>query len=375
MSPKRDYYEVLGVGRDANANELKSSYRKTALKYHPDRNPGSREAEDRFKEAAEAYSVLSDPQKRQIYDQYGHQGLESMGGGFSARGFEDIFSSFGDIFEEFFGFRSGRRSRSSAQRGSDLRYDLTIDFLEAAFGMETEISVEKLETCPTCQGTGARPGTQPEVCPQCHGTGQFIQTQGFFSVKTTCPNCRGQGRVISDPCPQCMGRQQVITTKKVSLKVPAGVDTGSRLRLSGEGEPGVNGGPPGDLYVFIRVKPHNFFQRRDNDVICQIELSFIQAALGDQVTVPTLDGEETIKIPKGTQYADIVRLPGRGILSLRSNRRGDQIVQIALKTPKGLNKRQEELLKEFSSMESGKLTNKIKKLFKEGPSKAAKHSN
>ncbi len=375
MNSKRDYYEVLGASRDANANEIKSCYRKTALKYHPDRNPGNKEAEERFKEAAEAYSVLSDPQKRRIYDQYGHQGLEGMGGGFSSRGFEDIFSSFGDIFEEFFGFRSGRRSRSSAQRGSDLRYDLTIDFMDAAFGMETEISVEKMVTCPTCEGSGARPGTQPEVCPQCHGSGQFIQTQGFFSVKTTCPRCHGQGQIVSDPCPECMGRRQVVSRKKVSLKIPAGVDNGSKLRLSGEGEPGTNGGPPGDLYIFLRVKPHNFFQRRDNDIVCQIELSFIQAALGDQVTVPTLDGEEALKIPKGTQYGDIIRLPGKGIPSLRSNRRGDQIVQIVLKTPKNLNKRQEELLKEVASLESGKLTNKIKKLFKEGTTRTAKHSN
>lgn len=370
MSSKRDYYDVLGVGRNADAMELKSAYRKIAMKYHPDRNPGDKKAEESFKEAAEAYSVLSDQNKRQIYDQFGHRGLEGMSGG-GATGFEDIFSSFGDIFEEFFGFRTGSRSRTSAHRGSDLRYDLTIDFMEAAFGIETEISIDKMEQCKTCDGSGARPGTHPETCPQCRGTGQFVRTQGFFSVKSTCPNCRGEGRINADPCPECRGRRQVVVNKKVALKIPAGVDTGSKLRLSGEGEPGLNGGPPGDLYVFIQVRPHNFFQRRNNDIICRIELSFIQAALGDEATVPTLTGEETLKIPKGTQYGDIFRLHGQGIPSLRSNSRGDQIIQVELKTPKHLNKRQEELLKEFVKVDSEKITKRIKRLFKNGPGKAA----
>lgn len=371
MSPKRDYYEVLGIRRDAKADEIKSTYRKVALKYHPDRNPGDKSAEEKFKEAAEAYSVLSDPEKRRIYDQFGHQGLQGTAGGHA--GFEDIFSSFGDIFEEFFGFRTGgRRSRRGMMRGNDLRYDLTIEFMEAAFGLDTRIDIERLETCPTCKGTGAKPGTEPEVCAQCRGTGQFIRTQGFFSVKTTCPNCRGEGMVIREHCPECRGRKQVMVNKKVSLKVPAGVDTGSKLRLAGEGEPGLNGGPPGDLYVFIQVRPHNFFQRRNNDVICTVELSFIQAALGDEISVPTLTGEETLKIPKGTQYGDIFRLSGEGIPSLRSKARGDQIVQVALKTPGHLNKRQEELLKEFSKIESEKLTQKIKNLFKGGSRNTAK---
>jgi len=372
MSSKRDYYEILDVRRDADAGELKSKYRKVALKYHPDRNPGDKQAEELFKEAAEAYSVLSDPQKRQIYDQFGHRGLEGMGGG-GAGGFEDIFSSFGDIFEDFFGFQTNRSSRSSVQRGSDLRYDLKIDFMEAAFGMETEIDVEKYETCHTCDGSGAKPGTHPEICSQCRGTGQYVRTQGFFSVKSTCPACRGAGQVITDPCPECRGRQQVIVSKKVSLKVPAGVDTGSKLRLTGEGEPGVNGGPPGDLYVFLSVRPHEFFQRRNSDVICKIDLLFVQAAIGDEVTVPTLTGEETLKIPKGTQYGDVFRFPGQGINSLRSNIRGDQLIQVDLKTPKHLNKRQEELLKEFAKVESEKLTKKIKRLFKGGSAKAAKN--
>jgi molecular chaperone DnaJ len=371
MSTKRDYYEILGVSRDVDSAELKSKYRKVALKYHPDRNPGDKKAEDLFKEAAEAYSVLSDPEKRRIYDQFGHRGLEGMGGG-SAGGFDDIFSSFGDIFEDFFGFRTGRSSRGGAQRGSDLRYDLTIDFMDAAFGLETEIDIEKYETCPTCEGSGAKPGSYPETCSQCRGTGQFVRTQGFFSVKSTCPTCRGEGQVIKDPCPECRGQHRVIVNKKVSLKIPAGVDNGSKLRLTGEGEPGLKGGPPGDLYVFIGVRPHEFFKRNNTDVICAVELSFVQAALGGEITVPTMEGEETIKIPKGTQYADTFRLPGKGIPSIRSNIRGDQIVQVDLKTPKHMNKKQEELLKEFSKLESEKLTQKIKRLFKGGSANAAK---
>jgi molecular chaperone DnaJ len=372
MSSKRDYYEILGVSRDVDANGLKSRYRKVALKYHPDRNPDDKKAEDLFKEAAEAYSVLSDDEKRRVYDQFGHRGLEGMGGG-SGGGFDDVFSSFGDIFEDFFGFRSGRSSRSSAQRGNDLRYDLTIDFKEAAFGMETEIDIEKYETCPTCKGSGAKPGTYAETCSQCRGTGQFVRTQGFFSVKSTCPSCRGAGQVIKDPCPQCRGQQRIVVKKKVSLKIPGGVDNGSKLRMTGEGEPGIKGGPPGDLYVFIGVKPHEFFRRSNTDVICTVELSFVQAAVGGEIQVQTLTGEETLKIPKGTQYADTFRLSGQGIPSLRSNTRGDQIVQVDLKTPKHMSKKQEALLKEFSTLESEKITKKIKRLFKGGSAKAAKN--
>ena len=371
MSSKRDYYEILGVRRNVEAGELKSAYRKIALKYHPDRNPGDKEAEECFKEAAEAYSILSDAQKRQVYDQFGHRGIEGMAGG-SSGGFDDVFSSFGDIFEDFFGFRTGRNARNSAQRGSDLRYDLTIDFMQAAFGMETEISIEKYETCPTCEGSGAKPGTYPETCSQCRGTGQVVRSQGFFSVKSACPSCRGTGQVIKDPCPQCRGQQRIIVNKKVSLKIPAGVDNGSKLRLTGEGEPGIRGGRSGDLYVFLSVRPHEFFKRNGTDVICSVELSFVEAALGGEITVPTLTGEETLKIPKGAQYADTFRLHGQGIPSIRSNVRGDQIVQVELKTPKNMSKRQEELLREFMQLDEGKLTQKIKRLFKGGTTRAAK---
>ncbi len=374
MAGKRCYYEVLGVERNADASRLKAQYRKIALKYHPDRNPGDKAAEDKFKEAAEAYEVLSNPEKRQIYDQFGHRGLEGLNGrsgGF--RDFDDIFSSFGDIFEDFFGFRtSGRGGRGRGRRGADLRYDMTIDFMDAAFGKETEIELEKMATCDTCSGSGAKPGTEPEVCGQCGGSGQHVRTQGFFSVKSACPRCGGHGRVIREACPTCRGRQQVAVRKKVQLKIPAGVDNGQKLRLTGEGEPGVGGGPPGDLYVFLHVKPHDFFERRGTDVICKIELSFIQAALGDEVTVPTLTGEETVKVEKGAQHGDVIRIPDKGIVSLGNGLPGDQIVQLILKTPRHLSRRQEELLQEFLRLDSEKFTSKIKRIFKGGSKKAAK---
>ena len=294
MSTKRDYYEILGLGRNATNDELKATYRKLALKYHPDRNPGDKEAEEKFKEAAEAYEVLRDSEKRALYDQYGHAGLE--GSGFSGfGGFEDIFSSFGDIFEDFFGFGTRRRSRTRAQRGADLRYDLTLSFMEAAFGTETEITVEKMGICPECNGNRCEAGTSPETCQQCGGVGQVSRNQGFFTVRTTCPVCRGQGQAIPHPCPRCRGAGQEVISKKVSVKIPAGVDNGSRLRLTGEGEPGSYGGPSGDLYVFIYVESHEFFERRDTDIICSVPISFIQAALGDKITVPSLNGDKELK--------------------------------------------------------------------------------
>jgi len=365
MTSKRDYYEVLGVDRNADDSELKAHYRKLALKHHPDRNPGDKEAEEKFKEASEAYEVLRDPHKRSIYDQFGHQGLE--GSGFSGfRGFEDIFSSFGGIFEDFFGFGSGRRSRSRVHKGNDLRYDLTLGFMEAAFGTETEIGLEKVEGCPTCGGNGCEPGTHPEICRQCNGTGQVTRSQGFFTVRTTCHQCQGNGQTIPHPCVACNGSGQIRVKKKVAVKVPAGVDNGSRLRLTGEGEAGFYGGPPGDLYVFIHVEPHDFFERDNTNVICQVGISFIQAALGDTIEVPTLNGRKELKIPKGTQPGDLFRLRGEGIPSLRNGRRGDQIIQTLIKTPVNLNKKQEALLKEFAKIESGKLSNKLKNILKSG---------
>ena len=362
MTAKRDYYEVLGVDRNADNDQIKAKYRKLALKYHPDRNPGDKEAEENFKEAAEAYEVLRDSDKRNIYDQYGHDGLQ--GTGFSGfRGFEDIFSSFGDIFDEFFSFGGGRRSRTSARRGNDLRYDLTISFMDAAFGVETQIDIEKKETCPQCEGTACETGTSPENCRYCNGTGQISRSQGFFSIRSTCPQCRGQGMSIPHPCGECRGTGQIRQQKKVSVKMPAGVDTGSRLRLTGEGEAGLQGGPPGDLYIYVHVEPHDFFERDDRDIICQIPISFVQATLGDKIDVPTLNGDKKLNIPRGTQPGDIFRFEGQGIPSLRGYGRGDQIIQVLVKTPTGINKKQEKLLREFAAIETGKLTNKIKKVF------------
>jgi molecular chaperone DnaJ len=363
MGTKRDYYEVLGVGRNASEDELKSAYRKLALKYHPDRNPDDKDAEEKFKEAAEAYEVLRDSEKRSVYDQFGHAGLEGTGfSGFG--GFEDIFSSFGDIFEDFFGFGGRSRSRSRVQRGADLRYDLTLGFMQAAFGTETEIDVSKLEPCSECGGNGCEQGHRPESCRQCGGSGQISRSQGFFTVRTSCPVCRGHGQVIARPCPKCRGNGQMQVSKRVAVKIPAGVDNGSRLRLSGEGEPGAHGGPPGDLYVFIHVQPHEFFERRDNDVVCQVSISFVQAALGDKLAVPTLDGDKILEIPKGTQPGDVFSFQGEGIPSLRTRKRGDQIIQVMIKTPTNLSKKQEDLLREFAKLEKGKFSNKLKSMLK-----------
>jgi molecular chaperone DnaJ len=371
MTSKRDYYEILEVSRDVSESDLKSAYRRLALKYHPDRNPGDRPAEEKFKEAAEAYEVLRDSRKRKVYDQYGHQGLE--GNGFSGfGGFEDIFSSFGDIFEDFFGFGGQKRSkRSRVQRGNDLRYDVTLTFMEAAFGAETEIELDKRATCTCCEGSRCKPGTYPETCTQCGGRGQVTRTQGFFSVSTTCPSCNGQGQTIPFPCPDCSGSGHTIVNKKVMLKIPAGVDSGSRLRLTGEGEAGSFGGQPGDLYIFIHVKPHEFFERNDTDVICRIPISFVQATLGDKIKVPTLTEEKELHIPKGTQPGAFFRFSGEGIPSLRNKRRGDQIIQVDIRTPTNLNKKQESLLQEFTRIETGKLSNKLKNILKGGSSKAA----
>ncbi len=363
MTTKRDYYEILGVDRDADDGRIKKSYRKHAMKYHPDKNPGNREAEEKFKEAAEAYEVLRDPQKRNIYDQYGHQGLEGTGfSGFG--GFEDIFSSFGDIFEDFFGFGGGGRSRPRGQKGADLKYDLQLSFMKAAFGAETEITVDKMEPCSQCKGNGCKPGTQPEICRACGGAGQVTRSQGFFSVRTTCPSCRGAGQTIKEPCSNCRGSGQVRVSKTVSVKIPAGVDTGSRLRLTSEGESGINGGPAGDLYVFIHVDAHDFFKRDNTNIICQIPISFIQAALGDKIKVPTLKDEKQLDIPKGTQPGKLFYFHNEGIPSLRNGRRGDQIIQVLIKTPTNLSKKQEVLLKEFAKLETEKFSTKLKNIFK-----------
>lgn len=348
---KRDYYEILGVSRNATEDDIKKAYRKLALQYHPDRNPGSREAEERFKEAAEAYEVLRDSQKRELYDLYGHEGLR--GTGFTGfRGFEDIFSSFSDIFDDFFGFSTGARLRRQpyAQPGADLRYDLTISFEEAAFGIEVEIEVPKTETCSICEGTGAARGTSRSQCSYCHGTGQVTHSQGFLTISTTCNHCQGEGSFITNPCIECAGTGRVKKRKRINLTIPGGVDTGSRLRVQGEGEPGLQGGPPGDLYVVIHVEPHEFFEREGDDIYCQIPISFPQAALGTQVEVPTLEGKKSIEIAPGTHSGEVFRIRRGGIKHLRGSGRGDQIIQVVVKTPTNLSKRQKELLREFAEL-------------------------
>jgi molecular chaperone DnaJ len=346
---RNDYYEILGIERTASEDEIKRKYRKLAMKYHPDRNPGDKDAEEKFKEAAEAYEVLRNGEKREIYDRYGHEGLSGTGfRGFT--GFEDIFSSFGDIFEDIFGFSNGRRSRTAARAGADLRYDLNISFMDAAFGKSTDIEIEKFVKCVECEGTGTAPGTSPEICSHCGGRGQVTKTSGFFSISSTCPQCRGAGRIIKNPCGVCMGTGSAKTKKAVHLKIPPGVETGSRLRLRGEGEEGEFGGPTGDLYVFIYVEPHEFFERDGDDIRCQVPISIVQATLGANIEVPTIEGTEKIKISKGTQNGKLFRLRGKGIPHLRGFGRGDQIVQVTVKIPTSLNKKQEKLLKEFAKL-------------------------
>jgi molecular chaperone DnaJ len=350
MATKRDYYEILGVERSASEDEIKKSYRKLAMQYHPDRNPGNKEAEETFKEAAEAYEVLSDPEKREIYSRYGHEGLSSTGyRGFS--GFEDIFSSFGDIFGDVFGFNTGR-SRTGARAGADLRYDLQISFMDAALGATTELTLPKYVLCASCEGSGCAPGTAPLVCSRCQGRGQVMQSSGFFSISSTCPQCRGQGSMITHPCPECAGLKKVKVTKTVQLKIPAGVETGSRLRLRSEGEEGEYGGPNGDLYVFIEVEKHPLFERTGDDIYHRLPITFIQATLGGSVEVPTLTGKEKLKIPRGTQSGKIFRLKGKGITHLRGYGRGDHIIETVITVPSNLTKKQEELLREFDKLNS-----------------------
>jgi molecular chaperone DnaJ len=350
---KRDYYEVLGISRNAGDEEIKRAYRKLALQYHPDRNPGDKEAEENFKEAAEAYEVLRDREKRQIYDRFGHEGLEGRGfRGFS--GFEDIFASFGDIFEDFFGFGTRRSGRSRARQGNSLRKDVELTLDEAFYGKNEEVAFQRLEFCLTCDGSGLTPGSERQICGTCQGRGQVIRSQGFFQIGTTCPVCHGEGQIITDPCRDCRGHGRVRVDRKINVKIPPGVDTGSQLRLSGEGEAGEYGGPPGDLYIFIHVKEHGFFNRDGDDLICEIPISFVQAALGGSVMIPVLGDDDAyrLELTHGTQPGQVIRVAGKGMPSLKSQqRRGDLYVRIFVKIPEKLTQKQRELLEAFAETE------------------------
>ena len=349
----KSYYEILGVNKDASAEAIKKAYRKQAMKYHPDRNQGDSAAEEKFKTINEAYEVLSDLQKRQIYDAYGKEGLKNSG--YSGPGnSEDIFSHINDLFGDMFGFGGGGRGRrrdpNGPVQGEDLRYDIRISFMEAVHGVNRQVEVTKRETCWTCEGSGARPGHKPQVCPTCQGRGQVIRSQGFFQVSTTCPRCNGAGQVITDPCNDCHGEGLINRNKKVSIRIPAGVDTGSRMRLSGEGEGGRRGGPSGDLYVVIHVDEHEHFQRDGQTIYLRLPVSMVRAALGCEADVPTIHGSAKLKIPAGAQSGERFTLRGEGVPSLRGSGKGDMVVEIQVQTPTKLTKEQKELLREFDEL-------------------------
>ena len=348
---KRDYYEVLGIQRTAGIDDIKKAYRKLALKYHPDKNPGDADAEEKFKEAAEAYGVLSDDEKRARYDRYGHQAVGGMGG-FDPNQFADFGDILGDLFGfgDFFGTRGGRRGTRAA-RGNDLRYDLQLDFMEAVFGKDVTLKVPRVISCATCSGSGAKPGTQPVTCTGCGGRGQIRYSQGFFAVARTCPQCGGAGKVIKDPCTTCNGAGRVREEKQISVKIPPGVDDGSRLRVAGEGESGFNGGPAGDLYVFLSVRDHAKFTRRDYDVHSEQTVSVTQAALGGEVRTETIDGDESLRIPAGTQPNQVFRLRGKGVPFLDGTGRGDHYVHVAVKIPMSLSPEQRTLLEQLAALD------------------------
>lgn len=355
MSSKRDYYEVLGIAREATLKEIKSAYRKLAVQYHPDRNPGNAEAEAKFKEAAEAYAILSDSEKRERYDRFGHEAAAG------AAGFDPtVFSDFSDILGEFFGLGDlfgGRRSRGGARAGADLRYDLKISFEDAAFGTEVTLKIPRLETCESCSGSGSEGGATPVVCKGCGGHGQVRYSQGFFTVARTCPQCRGAGRVISDPCKVCSGEGRKSRERSIQVKIPAGVDTGARLRLAQEGEDGVQGGPPGDLYVVLYVEDHERFVRQGEHVLSSATVSYPQAVLGGRIDVDTVHGPESLEIPAGTQYGDTFRLRGKGVPRLGRSGHGDHIVEVRLEVPEPhqLDEHQLDLLRQLAEAEGSEV--------------------
>ena len=350
---KRDYYEILGIQRSATDIEIKSAYRKLAMKYHPDRNPGDKAAEDRFKEAAEAYAILADAEKRTLYDRFGHAGVSSAaGGGFDPTvftGFEDILGGLGDIFGFADLFGGGRR-RGGPQRGADLRYDLEISFEEAAHGTETTIQIPRSETCETCNGSGAAAGSAPTVCSLCHGQGQVRRQQGFFAIAATCPQCRGTGRTISKPCQTCRGAGRVTRERKITVKIPPGIAAGQQLRLQSEGESGGAGGPAGHLYVVVHVQEHEFFRRDGTSLFCEIPVNFTTLALGGEVQVPTLDGNELVKIPESTTTGTTLRLRGKGLPDVSGGSRGDLFVTVQVQTPRKLTREQRHLLEQLAKV-------------------------
>jgi molecular chaperone DnaJ len=367
---KRDYYEILQITREASADDLKKAYRKCAIAHHPDKNPGDKKAEERFKEATEAYQVLSDPQKRELYDRFGHEGLAGAGGagGFSSAGFGEIFE---DIFEDFFGGGGSARSRQRARRGSDMETGIEITFEEAAFGAEKTLSVRREEACATCKGDGAKPGTSRATCSTCRGSGQVVASSGFFQIARTCPRCGGQGSTVEHPCGDCRGSGRTVVERKLQVKIPAGVDNGMRMRMPGEGEAGARGGPRGDLYIDVAVKPHAFFTRDGDNLLCEVPISFTQAALGCEIEVPTLGGPAPLKIPAGTQGGKVFRLKGKGLASLKyPGDRGDEEIRIAVETPTHLSDKQKELLRQFAEISGDKVNpisagffGKVKEIF------------
>ncbi|MCF8056602.1 MAG: molecular chaperone DnaJ [Desulfocapsa sp.] len=343
------YYEVLSVSKSADGGTIKKAYRKLAMKYHPDRNPDDKEAEERFKECTEAYEVLSDAQKRQLYDTYGHEGLKNSG--YQGPGnFEDMFSGLGDLFGDLFGGGGRRTRRNGPQPGNDLRYDIEITFMEAVHGISKEVDIGRRDTCWTCEGSGCRPGHKRETCRSCNGRGQVLRSQGFFQVSSTCPQCHGEGEVVTEPCNDCGGSGLVDKNKKVSLKIPAGVDTGAQMRLRGEGEGGRRGGPSGDLYVVIHVQEHEFFKRDNQTIYCNFPISMVQAALGSKVDVPTIHGKKKLNIPAGSQSGERFTLRKEGVPSLRTGSRGDMIVQLQVKTPTNLCAEQKKVLENFDEL-------------------------
>ncbi len=377
----KDYYELLEVGKSDSEGDIKKSYRKLALKYHPDRNPDNPEAEAKFKEVSEAYAVLSDSEKRSMYDQLGHdnfvnRGRAGAGGSYAGDPF-DIFSSvfgegFGSIFDDFFGGGGGRRQHNGPSRGADLRYTLRISFEEAVFGADKQFKIKKAVNCERCKGSGAEPGSQKQTCPHCRGTGFVTMSQGIFSVRQSCPSCNGGGEVINDPCNKCHGRGQIAEPETIKIHIPPGVDTGSRLRVAGKGEAGDRSGPPGDLFVVVQVDSHEIFHRDGDDIIVEVPVDFPTAALGGDVRVPTISGVANLKIPAGTQFGKVLRMRDKGVPSVRGHGRGDQLVRIIVEVPKKLNREQQTKLKEFQeSLDRGahpmldSFLDKLKRLFKE----------